>query len=82
MIQFKDKDNVQRCIYIDLLVNNPDCPKEFKDNPLPPNDVDLCLITNGKQQSSQCAPLLMMAGKKEDKKKEEPEAPLPDDTKS
>ena len=49
MIQFKDKDDVQRCIYIDLLVNNPDCPKEFKDNPLPPNDVDLCLITNGKQ---------------------------------
>ena len=45
-IQFMDKQNVQRVIYIDLWMDNLDCPDEAKkDGPF--NDADLVLITHG-----------------------------------
>lgn len=44
-IQFKDKDDTQRCIYIDIWIDNKDCPEEVKQEC--PNDCDLALVTHG-----------------------------------
>lgn len=44
-VSFKDKNDVNRCIYIDVFSDNKDCREEEKKNP--PNDCDLILLTNG-----------------------------------
>ena len=44
-IQFKDKDDIQRCVYIDIWIDNKDCPEAEKADC--PNDADLILVTHG-----------------------------------
>jgi len=63
---FKDKDDVQRSIYIDIWIDNKDCPAAEKAEC--PNDTDLCLVTHGQLDHSMHAPFLIMAGKKEERK--------------
>ena len=65
-IQFKDAEDIQRCIYIDIWIDNKLCPEEEKKNP--PNDIDLGLITNGFPDHSTHTPFMMMGGKKEHRK--------------
>ena len=65
-IQFKDKDDIQRCVYIDVWIDNKDCPEEEKSECQ--NDVDLVLVTHGQLDHSMHAPFLIMAGKKEERK--------------
>ena len=65
-IQFKDQDDVQRCIYIDIWIDNKDCPEDEKKEC--PNDCDLALVTHGQLDHSMHAPFLLMAGKKEKRK--------------
>ena len=62
-IQFLDKENVHRNIYIDIWIDNKDCPEEEKKEC--PNDADLALVTHGQLDHSMHAPFLMMAGKRE-----------------
>ena len=65
-VHFKDKDNVNRCIYIDIWIDNKDCPEDEKAEC--PNDCDLACVTHGQLDHSMHAPFLIMAGKKEDRK--------------
>ena len=65
-VQFKDKDDVQRCLYIDIWIDNKDCPEDEKKEC--PNDCDLALVTHGQLDHSMHAPFLLMAGKKENRK--------------
>lgn len=65
-IQFKDKDDVQRCIYIDIWPDNKECPEAEKKEP--PNDCDLALVTHGQIDHSMHTPFLIMGGKKPDRK--------------
>jgi len=65
-VSFKDKDDVQRSIYIDIWIDNKDCPEEEKKEC--PNDCDLALVTHGQLDASMHAPFLIMAGKKENRK--------------
>lgn len=65
-IGFKDKDGVQRSVYIDIFIDNKDCPEEHKKEA--PNDADLALVTHGQMDHSMHAPFLMMVGKKEERK--------------
>lgn len=44
-IQFIDKKQIQRVIYVDIWPDNKDCPEEVKKQP--PNDTDLALVTHG-----------------------------------
>lgn len=44
-IQFLDKDDVHRNIYVDVWIDNKDCPEEEKKEC--PNDADLVLVTHG-----------------------------------
>jgi len=44
-IAFKDAEDVHRNIYIDILIDNKDCPEEEKKEC--PNDCDLALVTHG-----------------------------------
>jgi L-ascorbate metabolism protein UlaG (beta-lactamase superfamily) len=62
-IAFKDELDIQRAVYIDIWVDNKDCPDEEKKNC--PNDADLILVTQGQLDHSMHAPYLVMAGKKE-----------------
>jgi len=62
-VSFLDKDDVHRNIYVDVWVDNKDCPAD--DKKAPPNDVDLALVTNGAFDHSFHAPFLMMSGKRE-----------------
>lgn len=65
-VQFKDDKDVQRCIYIDIWIDNKDCPEDEKKEC--PNDVDLALVTHGQLDHSMHAPFLLMAGKKDNRK--------------
>lgn len=65
-IQFKDADNVQRSIYIDIWADNTDCAAQDKTSC--PNDADLCLVTSGDTMTSFHAPFMIATGKKEDRK--------------
>ena len=60
---FKDQDGVQRAIYVDVWIDNKDCPEEEKKDC--PNDCDLALVTHGQLDHSMHAPFLIMAGKKD-----------------
>ena len=62
-LSFKDAEDVHRNIYIDIWVDNKNCPEEEKAEP--PNDADLALVTHGQMDHSMHAPFLMMAGKRE-----------------
>ena len=62
-IHFLDGDDVHRNIYIDIWIDNKDCPEEEKKEC--PNDIDLALVTHGQLDHSMHAPFLVMAGKKE-----------------
>lgn len=62
-ISFKDNEDVVRSIYIDIWINNKNCPDEEKT--APPNDCDLCLVTHAQFDHSENAPMLMLAGKHE-----------------
>ena len=64
-IQFKDAEDVHRNIYIDIWIDNKDCPEEEKKEC--PNDVDLALVTHGQLDHSMHAPFLLMAGKREER---------------
>lgn len=64
-IHFMDQDNEHRNIYIDIWIDNKDCPEEEKAEC--PNDCDLVLVTHGQLDHSMHAPFLIMAGKKEKK---------------
>lgn len=64
-IHFLDKDNEHRNIYIDIWIDNKDCPEEEKSEA--PNDCDLALVSHGQLDHSMHAPFLVMAGKKENK---------------
>ena len=65
-LNFMDANEKQRCIYIDVWIDNSDCPEEEKKEC--PNDADLALVTHGQLDHSMHAPFLIMAGKKEDRK--------------
>lgn len=43
-ITFKDAEDKLRSVYVDIWIDNKDCPKEDVDNP--PNDVDVALVTH------------------------------------
>ena len=60
-ITFKDAEDVQRSIYIDIWIDNKDCPEA--DRAEPPNDTDIALVTHAQIDASMHAPFLMMAGK-------------------
>ena len=62
-ISFKDELDIQRAVYIDIWVDNKDCPQEDKKEC--PNDADLILVTHGQLDHSMHAPYLVMAGKKD-----------------
>jgi L-ascorbate metabolism protein UlaG (beta-lactamase superfamily) len=62
-IHFLDKDNEHRNIYIDIWIDNKDCPEEEKK--VCPNDADLALVSHGQLDHSMHAPFLIMAGKRE-----------------
>lgn len=62
-LHFKDEKDEHRNIYIDIWIDNKDCPEEEKEDC--PNDADLVLVTHGQLDHSMHAPFLMMAGKKE-----------------
>ena len=62
-ISFLDAEQVHRNIYIDVWIDNKDCPEEEKKEC--PNDVDLALVTHGQLDHSMHAPFLIMAGKRE-----------------
>ena len=65
-IHFMDKDDVHRNIYIDIWIDNKDCPEEEKKEA--PNDCDLALVTHGQLDHSMHAPFLILAGKREEKR--------------
>lgn len=65
-LNFLDADQVQRAIYVDVWIDNKDCPEEEKKEC--PNDADLVLVTHGQLDHSMHAPFLIMAGKKEERK--------------
>lgn len=62
-ISFKDAEEIQRSIYIDIWIDNKDCPEEEKKDC--PNDCDLALVTHGQLDHSMHAPFLMMGSHKE-----------------
>lgn len=62
-ISFKDEEAKTRCVYINICVDNPDCPPEERKNP--PNDADLALCSHGQLQHSMHTPFLIQVGKKE-----------------
>lgn len=65
-IQFLDEKEVHRNIYVDVWIDNKDCPEEEKKEC--PNDADLVLVTHGQLDHSMHAPFLIMAGKREERK--------------
>ena len=65
-IQFKDQDDVQRCIYIDIWIENEHIPD--KDKEQIPNDCDLALVTHGQGDASMHSPGLIKMGKRENRK--------------
>jgi L-ascorbate metabolism protein UlaG (beta-lactamase superfamily) len=65
-IQFLDDKDVHRNIYIDVWIDNKDCPEEEKKEC--PNDADLVCVTHGQLDHSMHAPFLIMAGKREERK--------------
>ena len=65
-IQFKDAEDVHRNVYIDVWIDNKNCPEEEKKEV--PNDVDLALVTHGQLDASMHTPFLIMAGKREKRK--------------
>ena len=64
-LSFLDEKEVQKNIYIDVWIDNKDCPEEEKKEC--PNDADLVLVTHGQLDHSMHAPFLIMAGKKDDR---------------
>ena len=44
-IMFKDANDKNRVLYIDIFSDNKDCREEEKANP--PNDADLVMVSNG-----------------------------------
>jgi L-ascorbate metabolism protein UlaG (beta-lactamase superfamily) len=65
-LQFLDAKEIHRNIYIDVWIDNKDCPEEEKKEC--PNDADLILVTHGQLDHSMHAPFLCMAGKREERK--------------
>lgn len=65
-ISFLDKEDTHRNIYIDIWIDNKDCPEEEKKEC--PNDADLVLVTHGQLDHSMHAPFLILAGKRKDRK--------------
>ena len=65
-ISFKDASDFQRAIYIDIWIDNKNCPDEEKKTC--PNDADLVLITHGQLDHSMHASFLINESKKENKK--------------
>lgn len=65
-LQFLDAKEIHRNIYIDVWIDNKDCPEEEKAEC--PNDADLILVTHGQLDHSMHAPFLCMAGKREERK--------------
>lgn len=65
-ISFLDESEKQRSIYVDIWIDNKDCPQEERMSC--PNDADLILVTHGQGDHSMNAPSLLMASKKEGKK--------------
>lgn len=55
-ISFNDHEEKQRCIYINVFVDNPDCP--MSDRTAPPNDCDVVCVSHGQIQHSMHAPFL------------------------
>jgi len=62
-IHFMDAEDIHRNIYVDIWIDNKDCPPAEKATC--PNDVDLALVTHGQLDHSMHAPFLLMAGKRE-----------------
>ena len=60
-IQFSDKNNVMKNIYVNVNPDNEDCPEEVKKEC--PNDADLIMVTNGHAENVRGAPAMMMMGK-------------------
>jgi L-ascorbate metabolism protein UlaG (beta-lactamase superfamily) len=44
-LSFMDEKEIQRAVYIDIWIDNKDCPEEEKKEC--PNDADLVLVTHG-----------------------------------
>ena len=65
-LSFLDEKEIQRAVYIDIWIDNKDCPEEEKKEC--PNDADLVLVTHGQLDHSMHAPFLIMSGKKDDRK--------------
>lgn len=64
-IHFLDAEEIHRNIYVDIWIDNKDCPEEEKKEA--PNDCDLALVTHGQLDHSMHAPFLILAGKRETK---------------
>lgn len=65
-LSFMCEKGEHRNIYIDVWIDNKDCPEEEKKEC--PNDADLVLVTHGQLDHSMHAPFLIMAGKREERK--------------
>jgi L-ascorbate metabolism protein UlaG (beta-lactamase superfamily) len=65
-VQFKDKDDKQRCLYFDQYVGTDECPEEDKKEP--PNDADLVFVTCGQMDCSFHSIDLIKFSKKEGRK--------------
>ena len=65
-LSFLDEKEIQRAVYVDIWIDNKDCPEEEKKEC--PNDADLVCVTHGQLDHSMHAPFLIMAGKREDRK--------------
>ena len=62
-VHFKDAEDVQRNIYIDVWADNKDCSEADKKRC--PNDADLMLVSCGQLDHSFHAPFMMLRGKRE-----------------
>jgi len=65
-VHFLDGDNEHRNIYIDMNIENKDCPADDKKDC--PNDADLVLVSHGQFKASMHAPMLINGGKKKERK--------------
>ena len=65
-VHFLDADDEHRNIYIDMNIENKDCPADDKKEC--PNDADLVLVSHGQFKASMHAPMLINGGKKTERK--------------
>ena len=65
-LSFRDQDSILRQIYIDIWIDNKDCPKEVAEEC--PTDCDLALVTQGRIDHSLHSIFLIKGGDKPNRK--------------